>query len=538
MQQQRNDSDAKSVAFDWVSENRRALSDWNQVIWHYAEPALREYKSAAWYVDRLSREGFKVEAGSGGMPTAFSATFENGASGRDGGPVIAAYAEYDAVPGNCQVAAARKGPRPGLSKYAAGHTDPHSALGIAALGGVLAAKAAMQRHNIKGTLRFFGEPAEKLRLSKPVHAAKGYYDGIDAAISFHPTYMLPLCNTVRWDTHCGAAYVCIYSFECVEPEYWGSADASSPIPASHIAARAPGANDALFTMFGLTKQLQASMLPFTTGWSLSEAILTAGQATADNLPAHVAQIQYIWRVPDLGMAEQVLRVLDNNAEAAAKAAHCQWRRIWVSRSRPGLANHAMAKLVYENLKRAGAPSWGGEAIASAQAIQRELGLEPMEKPYLEAIERLIEPEEAERLLRRNLPPSQVNSTSDDYTEYCWHAPTARFYIGRPMLKAPRGFHYPDWVLNALGGIPACIDPMIETAAKTIAGSICDLLTRPELLSAAKAEFTERTGGGVGGSNWISPQLPKDFRPPIDYRWPEYVTTSRGEEWWIPAAADE
>ena len=52
----------------------------------------------------------------------------------------------------------------------------------------------------------FGEPAEKLRLSKPVHAAKGYYDELDAAISFHPTYMLPLVNTARWDTHCGAGY--------------------------------------------------------------------------------------------------------------------------------------------------------------------------------------------------------------------------------------------------------------------------------------------------------------------------------------------
>src|SRR5262249_28280637 len=187
---------AKSAAFGWVEENRRALSEWNQVIWNYAEPALREYKSAAWYCDRLTKEGFKVEAGSDGMPTAFSATFENGP-----GPVIAAYAEYDAVPGNCQQAAPKKGPRPGLSKYAAGHTDPHSALGIGALGGALAAKAAMQKHNVKGTIRFFGECAEKLRLSKPVHAAKGYYDKLDAAISFHPTYMLPLCNTVRWDTH-------------------------------------------------------------------------------------------------------------------------------------------------------------------------------------------------------------------------------------------------------------------------------------------------------------------------------------------------
>ena len=58
--QQRSESDVMSVAFEWVNENRRALSDWNQVIWHYAEPALREYKSAAWYVDRLSREGFRA----------------------------------------------------------------------------------------------------------------------------------------------------------------------------------------------------------------------------------------------------------------------------------------------------------------------------------------------------------------------------------------------------------------------------------------------------------------------------------------------
>ena len=80
----------------------------------------------------------------------------------------------------------------------------------------------MQRHGIKGTLRFTGEPAEKVRGSKPIHAAKGYYDGLDGMISFHPFYMLPLCNTVRWDTHCGAAYSMIYRFICDEPELWGA----------------------------------------------------------------------------------------------------------------------------------------------------------------------------------------------------------------------------------------------------------------------------------------------------------------------------
>ncbi|HXF83169.1 MAG TPA: amidohydrolase, partial [bacterium] len=59
------------------------------------------------------------------------------------------------------------------------------------------------------------------------------------------------------------------------------------------------------------------------------------------------------------------------------------------------------------------------------------------------------------------------------------------------------------------------------------------LTDREHLQRATAEFVERTGGGVGGSRWIPPQLPPDFVPPIDLRWPEYITTERGLEWWIP-----
>ena len=79
----------------------------------------------------------------------------------------------------------------------------------------------MERYGIKGRLRYTGEPAEKVSGSKPIHAEKGYYDGLAAILSFHPFYMLPLCNTVRWDTHCGAAYSMIYRFICDEPENWG-----------------------------------------------------------------------------------------------------------------------------------------------------------------------------------------------------------------------------------------------------------------------------------------------------------------------------
>ena len=519
---------ATSEVFDWVDDHMGELSEWCETIWNFAEPALREYRSAQWYCDRLRQEGFAVEAGTGGMPTAFRAVWSNGA-----GPRILTYAEYDAVPGNCQAASTRKEPRAGLSPHAAGHTDPHSALGISSLGGALAAKAVMARHGLEGTIVFFGEPAEKLRLSKPVHAAKDYYDGLDAAISFHPAYMLPLVNTARWDTHCGAGYAAVYSFECDTPESWLASDHSGPIPASHVAARAPGATDALFHMFALTKQTQSNMLPFTQGWSISEAILTAGQATADNLPAQLAEIQYLWRTPTIEMAEQVARVLDHNADCAARAAHCSWRRSWVSKSRPGLANHALADAVYRNIVRAGPPQWGEAAILIAQAIQGELGLEPMARPYDAVAETTIAPQEAEAILRRDMPPSQLNMTSDDYAEYCWHCPTVRFYIGRPMLKAPPGFAYPAWAMNALGGMRAAIDPMIRTAAKVVGATIVDLVSDRDLLGRARAEFEERTGGGVGGSRWIAPLLASDFRVPIDFRWPEYITTQRGAEWWIP-----
>ena len=86
-------------------------------------------------------------------------------------------------------------------------------------------------------------------------------------------------------------------------------------------------------------------------------------------------------------------------------------------------------------------------------------------------------------------------------------------------------------MNALGGIRETIDPMIDRASKTIGCTVLDLMQNRDLLAAAKEEFEERTGGGIGGSRWQAPLC--DYEPPIHFRWPEYVTTERGREWWIP-----
>jgi len=524
-------NEAKDTARKTVARRMGEISGWTRQIWDYGETAWREYRSAGFYVDLLRREGFEVEEGSAGMPTAFCATWANG-----DGPVIGGYAEYDGIPGNCQAAEPRQGPRAGLGVHAGGHTDPHSALGMGALGGFLAAKAAMQAHDIKGRLKFFGEPAEKVRGSKPIHAAAGYYDDLDAAISFHPFYMAPYCNTVRWDTHCGVGYGVIYEFTCDAPETWMAGGDASPIPASHAAARAPGATDAMVQMYGSAKALREHVMAPGQSWSMNETILAHGQATADNIPAQIAQIMYFIRISEVEEAEHIIRGLDHFAEAAAQLCHCSWRRHWVAKSRPGLPNHALARATYANLETVGAPQWGAEAADFARAIQHELGLEPMSDPFLPMISELIDPEEAEARIRATLPPSQRHFTSDDYTEYCWHAPTVRLYLGRPAMTAPQGFAYPAWAMNALGGHGPSIDPMTEVAAQVVAMTALDCLGDTGLLEAAQAEFRDRTGGGIGGSNWLAPLC--DYAPPLDFRWPEYVTTARGTDWVIPTSAEQ
>ena len=514
----------KAHAIEWVDANAERLSEFHLEIWNYAEPAWREYKSARAYCELLRSEGFEVEEGSGDMPTAFVARFG------DGGPVLGAYAEYDAVPGNSQQPVPYRAPREGLHPWAAGHTDPHSMLGVAGLTGMLAAKAAMEKYGIKGTLVFFGEPAEKVCGSKPIHAAKGYYDGFDAFIAYHPWPQ----NTVEWDTHFGAYWSCVFTFECVEPEAWADRSLLPAEAGPRAVPRCPGAIDALCLMYTMTKYTKEAMFPHTGSWTINEFILAAGDATADNLPPRFSQIQYAWRSPSLGLQEQIYRILENNARHAAAATGCEVSVQWVSKTRVGLPNHAMADLTYRNLELVGPPKLSEAAREFGRAIQENLGLEPMANPFPDEVEQLLPPQEYEERVRHGLPAWQHHIGADDYVEYMWHAPTVRLLTGRPRLRPPHAqYQYPNWTYLALGGRSEVVDPGMFVAGKTIAATLLDLLTRPDELQRAKAEFIERTGGGVGGSKWVPPLLPRDFIPPIDLRWPEYIRTERGEEWTLP-----
>ena len=515
---------AKQQAWDWIETNRSQMSSFHMEIWNYAETAWREYRSARAFVEILRREGFTVEEGSGEMPTAFAATWG------DAGPALATYAEYDAVPGNSQQPVPYLAPRDGLNEWAPGHTDPHSSLGVAALMGTLAAKDAMERNGIKGRLKFFGEPAEKVCGSKPVHAAKGYLDDCDALISYHPHGT----NTTIWDTHCGSYWSVVFTFECREPEKWIDPAMLTSPNQPHTIPRCPGAIDAVCLMYTNTKYTKEAMFPHTGTWTLNEFIMVAGQCTSDNLPPRIGQIQYSFRSPTLDIQQRIYDILENNARHAAEVTGCTVTPRWVTKTRVGLKNHAMADLTYQNMELVGPPKYSEAAREFGRDIQRNLGLTPMDDPFISDNQRLTSPQEYEDSQQRSLPPWQVNFTSDDYVDYTWHAPTVRLHTARPRLVVQEpGYTYPAWVTNAMGGVPDCIDPGMFLAGKTIAATLLDLFTMPGELEKAQAEFNQRTGGGIGGSQWVAPLLPRDFKPPVDLRWPEYIETERGREWWIP-----
>ncbi|MEU8195398.1 hypothetical protein AB0C10_16605 [Microbispora amethystogenes] len=513
-----------------VEELGKELSEFHRLIWSYAEPAWREYRSAQAYVDLLKAEGFEVEVGSGDMPTAFHARWG------DDGPAIGMYSEYDASPGYSQDTVSYRQPRPGLHPWAPGFTDAHSALGVGALAGALATKRAIERTGGRGVVHLFGEPAEKVCGSKPVHAAKGYYDELDAVISYHPLFE----NTAVWDIHNCLYWSAVFTFQCFEAQRddappWIDGD---PLEGSgmgaHNSVRSPGALDALGLMITATKYAKENMFPRTGLWSLNEAILGAANATADNLPPRITQIQFSWRSPLIGVQEQILEVLRRNARHVAGLANCEVSMRWVTRTRPGLKNHVMAQATYENLLELGPRRFAPEAYEFARELERTLGHEPSDDPFRPMLHQVTDPRDHDAATRATLPPWQDCTGADDCTEYTWHAPTVRFYTAKPLLRVV-GEDLNHWANNAMNGLAPAIDPVWGYAGEVIAATALRLIDDSGLLGAATEEFQRNREAAPEALR--DPLLPRDFAPPVELPWPEYVTTARGFEWQLPTTTD-
>jgi len=167
----------KTVGIKYLEENFKTYDAIQKHIHDFAEPGFLEYKSSAELSSHLRDNGFEVEMGVAGIPTAFVATFGSGE------PVIGLLGEYDALPGMSQDTSTVNHP---LVEGAAGHACGHNLLGTAPLAAAVAvSKWLAQGH--EGTIKYFGCPAEEGGGAKAYMTAAGLFDGCSAVFDWHPS---------------------------------------------------------------------------------------------------------------------------------------------------------------------------------------------------------------------------------------------------------------------------------------------------------------------------------------------------------------
>src|SRR6187551_841102 len=162
-----------------VQKHEKELIALSDKIWTYAETAMREKQSSAVLADYAEAQGMKVSRGVAKIPTAFIAEF---GSGR---PIIGVIGEFDALPGLSQKAIPRKEP---LREGKPGHGCGHNLFGAGSLGAAIAIKELIAAGKLKGTVRFYGTPAEEDLAGKVWMAKEGLFNDLDVCLDWHPDY--------------------------------------------------------------------------------------------------------------------------------------------------------------------------------------------------------------------------------------------------------------------------------------------------------------------------------------------------------------
>ncbi|MBT8290664.1 MAG: amidohydrolase, partial [Muriicola sp.] len=177
MQGQKMNTSKKAIV-NSIEKHQTRLIQISDSIWAQAETAFEEDDSSKILADYAQANGFSVERGVAGMPTAFVATYGSGK------PVISVLGEFDALPGISQKAQPTKSP---LEEGAAGHGCGHNLFGTASLGAAIAVKELIETGKLKGTVKFFGTPAEEKFFGKIWMVKEGLWDDVDVNLSWHPS---------------------------------------------------------------------------------------------------------------------------------------------------------------------------------------------------------------------------------------------------------------------------------------------------------------------------------------------------------------
>ena len=427
-------------------------------IWAAAEIAFQEKVSSQTLIDYARANGFDVEVGVAETPTAFVATYGSGK------PVIGILGEFDALPGISQKTVPEKTP---YKKGAAGHGCGHNMYGTASLGAAVAIKKLIAEGKLKGTVKFFGTPAEEKFFGKLWMARAGLFDDLDACLDWHPA------DTTEADVQSSLALV---DFKV---EFFGQTAHASADPWNGRSA-----SDALELYTHGINSFREHVKPTVR---IHYHIQDGGQVV--NV---VPDYSRIWvRVRDTkreGMNE-VYEHVKKMAEGAAIMADVDYEINLISGIHEILPNRAGGAAVQENLETLGPLSYTSEELDFVYKIQ-----EATSKPKL-GINGKITP----------LKPTAEHPMggSTDVGDVSFLVPVVRLGV----TVAPEGTPWHSWAVVACGGMSIGHKGMVY-AAKALSMSMVDLFTDSKLLQEVKDEFKMRKG-----DYQYSPMLPPG-PPPI------------------------
>jgi aminobenzoyl-glutamate utilization protein B len=432
-------------------------------IWNLAELGYKEGKSANLLQSMLKEEGFTIETGVAGIPTAFTATFGSGT------PVIGVLGEYDALPGFSQDAVPFKKELAGNTN---GHACGHHLFGSASAAAAIAVKNWLKTTGRKGTIRFYGTPAEEGGAGKVYMVRAGLFQDVDAVIHWHPG-----------DDN-NANPISSLSNKSAKFRFRGIA--------SHAAASPERGRSALDGVEALNYMVNM-MREHIPEKSRVHYVITRGGEAPNVVPAF-AEVYYYIRHPEMDIVKDIFNRVTKAAEGAALGTGTTLDYEVIHGVYNLLPNQILSTNLYENLKTVGGVNYDKTEEDFALKIFPSLNRKDVNisdaalvKPYADQ--------------------SDEAFGSTDVGDISWLVPTA----GISSATWVPGTAAHSWQAVAAGGMSIGHKGMM-VAAKTMALTIMDCLVNPEMLKNAKLELLKRRG-----DSFKYEALLGDRNPPLDYR---------------------
>ena len=464
-------TEEKRRAVAAIEEKAELIARTADSIWGFAELSLQEECSAALYCKTLEGEGFTVERGACGIPTAFSASFGTGR------PVIGILAEYDALSGLSQKGGSLI--REELVPGGCGHGCGHNLLGAGAMAAAIGVKAYLEETKRPGTVVLYGCPGEEGGAAKAFMARDQLWRGLDAALTWHPED--------RNEVSTGSSNSCIQ----VQYQFHGMASHAAGCP-----ERGRSALDAVELMNIGVQFLREHM---SSKARVHYAITDAG-GRSPNVVQPRATVLYMVRSNHVAEAVELQKRVDRIAEGAAMMTDTTFTRKFIDGLADTVTNHTLEKLLHENFSELGVPAHTEEELHFADELSKTyegadsvpgIGSE-YDAEYAQQVKTLRN--QTGRAMNDFLLPlyqgEAFNPGSTDVGDVSWECPTAQIHVA----AWPNGCPGHSWQ-NVSCDRTSIGHKAAVHAGKVLCAAAVDLLSDPELLRAARTEFEERTEAG-------------------------------------------